>query len=91
MSNKKTHYGIGSNRREFDYYTMNANHRGITVHGWGTYDKHSVLAGQARKIFLDHYDTPAQAIEIYGDMNYSSTWTEPQINLNHLPDDGDGW
>ena len=91
MSNKKTHYGNANQRRQFDYYTMNVKREGITVYGWGVHDNYGVLAGQVRKVFCDHFDSEAQAIEVYGDMNFSSVWTEPTVNLNHLPDDGDGW
>ncbi len=88
---KRTHYRQGLKMVEFEYYTMAADPDGVIVYGWGTYERHSVLAGQASKMFLEMFDTEAQAVEVYGNMNYSSKWTEPDISLNHLPDGGDGW
>lgn len=26
---------------------------------------------------------------VYGDMNFSSKWTEPQVSLSHLPSEDD--
>lgn len=90
MIEKQTHYGRGSSRKKFDYYTMNAEPDGsVWVYGWGTYERSSVLAGQAMKRGLDHFDTEAEAIAVYGDMNYSSKWTEPGVSLNHLPGEDD--
>ena len=86
MTEKVTHYGYGSNRKKFEYYTMNAEPDGtVFVYGWGVYERSSVLAGQARKVGLDGFDSAEEAMAVYGDMNYSSKWTEPQVSLNHLP------
>ena len=90
MNEKITHYGNGSYRRKFEYYTMNAEPDGsVFVYGWGVYERSSVLAGQAMKKGLDHFDTEAEAIAVYGNMNFSSKWTEPGISLNHLPGEDD--
>ena len=90
MTEKITHYGRGNDRKKFDYYTMNAEpDGGVFVYGWGVYGRSSVLAGQAMKKGLDGFDTAAEAIAVYGDMNYSSKWTEPQVSLNHLPGEDD--
>ena len=87
---KKTHYGR-SNKR-FDYYTMGADQSmpgTVFVYGWGTYERSSVLAGQPMKQYLDAFDSEAEAKAVYGDMNFSSRWTEPQVSLAHLPGEDD--
>lgn len=90
MNEKQTHYGYGSQRKKFQYYTMNAEpDGGVFVYGWGVYERSSVLAGQARKVGLDYFDTAEQAKKVYGEMNFSSKWTEPGISLNHLPGEND--
>lgn len=87
---KRTHYGHGSRKRPFEYYTMRVEPDGsVFVYGWGTYERSSVLAGQAQKINLGHFDTPEAAQALYGSMEFSSKWTEPQVSLNHLPDEND--
>lgn len=90
MTEKQTHYGQGSQRRKFQYYTMNTEpDGGVFVYGWGVYNRSSVLAGQAMKKGLEYFDTAEEAIAVYGDMNFSSKWTEPQVSLNHLPGEND--
>lgn len=88
---KETHYGYGSRKRKFEYYTMRVNSDGtVDVLGWGTYEQSSVLAGQAMKKFLANFPNAEAAKEIYGnDMNFSSKWTEPQVSVSHLPGEGD--
>ena len=90
-----------TNKREtnhlYDYYTLTNEGNGIyTVHAWGRYSSSSVLAGQARKVFIEsfehlghHEDAMAKAQAEYGDMNWSNKWTEPQVSLNHLPGEDD--
>lgn len=90
MKEKQTHYGHKPNRKKFEYYTMNAEPDGsVFVYGWGVYERSSVLAGQSMKKGLDHFDSAEEAMKVYGDMNYSSKWTEPQVSLNHLPGEDD--
>ena len=91
MTEKITHYGhFGRGKKKFEYYTMNAEADGsVYVYGWGTYERSSVLAGQAMKRGLAHFDTAEEAIAVYGDMNFSSKWTEPSVSLNHLPGEND--
>jgi hypothetical protein len=90
MTEKQTHYQKNGRDVKYEYFTMNAEPDGsVFVYGWGEYERSSVLAGQARKMGLDHFDTEAEAIAVYGDMNFSSKWTEPGISLNHLPGEND--
>jgi len=74
-----------------DYHTINidAAYGTVSVYAWSTYPKHSVLAGQARKIYVQSYSTIEEAHAAYPDANISSKWTEPQVNLNHLPGEDD--
>ena len=90
MTEKRTHYELNGRQKKFDYYTMSAEPDGsVFVYGWGEYSRHSVLAGQARKVGLDHFDTSEEAEAVYGELNFSSKWTEPQVSLNHLPGEDD--
>ena len=91
MTEKRTHYERDGKKVKFEYFTMNVEPDGsVFVYGWGTYGRSSVLAGQAMKKGLDHFDTPDAAMAVYGsDMNFSSKWTEPGISLNHLPGEDD--
>lgn len=58
---------------------------GIDVHGWGTYPKDSVLAGQPSKTFLDNVPTMEDAIAKYPGATRTSSLTEPRVSLAHLP------
>jgi hypothetical protein len=79
---------------DFEYLTLQAGRR-ITIYGWGTYPDDSVLAGQARKVFLNSVADEAEALVWLQSQgvstlpDYSSHWTEPQVCLSHLPDDSD--
>jgi len=88
---KQTHYGFGSRRRKFDYYTMRVNPDGtVDVLGWGIYESYSVLAGQSMKKFLGNFADEKAAKAVYGDdMNFSSQWTEPGNSYSHLPGEDD--
>jgi hypothetical protein len=78
------------NKRQYDYFTMSQNEYGQwSVYGWGEYPAHSVLAGQPMKVFLDMYPTEAEALAAHPTATPSSKWTEPQVNLNHLPGEDD--
>lgn len=75
--------------KEFDYYTLrHGRWGGIDVLGWGTYPEHSVLAGQARKVWLDNFENVELAQQAYPQaQNFSNQYTEPQVSVNHLPDE----
>jgi hypothetical protein len=78
---------------KIDYHTINIGEEyGETyyaVFAWGRYERSSVLAGQARKVFVESYDTLEEAQQAYPDAGISSQWTEPQVSLNHLPGEDD--
>lgn len=80
-----------SSKREtqYDYLTLrHSKYGGIDVLGWGTYPENSVLAGQAMKVFLDSFETEELARAAYPTAEgFSNQWTEPQVSLNHLPDE----
>jgi hypothetical protein len=77
-------------QKQYDYYTYREDqYGGVTVHGFGTYPESSVLAGQPMKVFIDSYGTLADALADYPDAAPGSEWTDPQVNLNHLPGDDD--
>jgi hypothetical protein len=77
----------------FDYYTIqnrsDEDYPRWCVYGWGTYPSHSVLAGQAMKCFLDSYDSYEEALAEHPEAHLSGEFTEPQVCLNHLSDEGD--
>lgn len=75
---------------KFDYYTLRwSKYGGVDVLGWGTYTS-GVLQGQPRKVFLDNFEDEESAREAYPlATNFSSSWTEPQVSLNHLPSEDD--
>jgi hypothetical protein len=75
-------------KKEFDYFTIShAKHgEGFDVHGWGTYARSSVLAGQPRKAWIESYETLEAAQAAYPGASMSSKWIEPQVSLSHLPD-----
>jgi hypothetical protein len=76
---------------KYDYYTYQYDNRyeAFIVHGWGTYEESSVLAGQAKKSFLDSFDTIAKVNEHYPSATGSNKYMEPTISVNHLPEYGD--
>jgi len=55
MSNQYSYLAIESSK----------NGKGVTVYGYGTYPRYSVLAGQTRKVFLDQFDSVEQAKAAY--------------------------
>jgi hypothetical protein len=83
----------------FDYYTIDQKGNKVlrdgalvkdyVVYGWGKYGEGSVLAGQARKCYIESYDTEEEAKAAYPGAGFSSKWTEPQVNVNHLPGEDD--
>jgi len=88
---KQTHYRRDGKQVKFEYFTARAhggNHE-VTVLGWGTYGRSSVLAGQPMKKAVGWFDSIEEAEAMYGDLNYSSKWTEPQVSVAHLPGEDD--
>lgn len=75
----------------FTHYTLRVGrYGGVDVLGWGTYPRHSVLAGQPSKTFLDNFPTEEAARAAYPQAaGFSSRWTEPQVCLSHLPGEDD--
>jgi hypothetical protein len=60
-------------KNNYDYYTMRIeDDNTVTVYGWTTYEKTSVLAGQPRKVFLDSGIFVYEAREIYPGIEFSS-------------------
>lgn len=78
---------------KFDRYTLRRGGGvmgGVDVLGWTTYPENSVLAGQPRKVFLDNFEDEAKARKAYPKADqWSSKFTDPQVNLNHLPGEND--
>ncbi len=75
---------------KFDYYTINLHDdEAASVFGWSTYERSSVLAGQPRKVYIESFDTLAEAEAAYPGAGISSRWTEPQISVSHLPGEDD--
>ena len=74
----------------FDYYTIDQKgNEDYVVYGWGKYGEGSVLAGQARKCYIESYKTLEAAQAASPEANISNQWTEPQVNVNHLPGEDD--
>ena len=75
---------------KFDYYTLRwSKYGGVDVLGWSTY-RSGVLQGQPRKVFLDSFEDEEEARKAFPlATNFSSSWTEPQVSLNHLPCEND--
>lgn len=79
---------------KFDYLTLQHKRpNGWCVYGWKPYPRHSVLAGQMAKCFLDAFgdgeEGRAAALAKYPQATPSSAWTEPQVSLAHLPGEDD--
>lgn len=61
----------------------------FTVYEIGTYPRHSVLAGQQSRRWVNDFRSLAEAQAAHPDAQFSgSTYREP--SLHHLPGDGDG-
>jgi len=87
---KRTHYRRDGKQVPFDSFTIRPDSQlGFIVHGFGTYSRSSVLAGQSMKVFLDSFDTDIEALEIYPDAENGNCWTDPEVSLNHLPGEND--
>lgn len=76
-------------KEKYDYYTLRRNPDGsVDVLGWGTYPESSVLAGQPSKTFIDSFPDEDAARKAFPQaQGFSNKWTEPQVSLNHLPDE----
>lgn len=59
------------------------------VYEYGVYPRHSVLAGQQQRVFLDSYDTLEEAQRAYPNAQIASDTGYTPPSLEHLPDDGD--
>lgn len=73
----------------YSYQVMRCGANPVYVYGWGVYERGSVLEGQARKVFLDAYPSVEDALKQYPEAKPGSKWTDPQVSLNHLPDEND--
>jgi hypothetical protein len=82
---------MSNKEQKFDRYTLRRNpDQSVDVLGWGTYPENSVLAGQPMKVFLDSFDTPEEAQARFPQATqWSNKFTDPQVNLNHLPGEND--
>ena len=79
------------------YLTIEQNSRGATYRNsndtWTVYEisrypRNSVLAGQQRRVWMDDFDSLAEAKAAYPKAEVNGdTYREPY--LHHLPDDGD--
>lgn len=66
----------------------------ITIKGYDTYPRSSVLAGQTRINFIDSFEAFEESLmmKLWGQhAEWSNKYIEPQNTFNHLPDEGDGW
>lgn len=58
------------------------------VYEYSAYPRHSVLAGQQRRVFVDSFPTLEAAQAAHPDAKKSSSQFQPP-NLSHLPDGPD--
>jgi hypothetical protein len=81
------------NKQEFDRLTYEVRKMHgvdeVNIYGWGTYEPHSVLAGQPKKVFIDTFDTLDDALRAFPDAQGGGKFTDPQVSLNHLPGEDD--
>lgn len=80
-------------RSGFDRFTLQAASApliGVDVYGWGLYPQDSVLAGQARRVFLGNFPTEAAAQAAFPRATtYGDFWLGPRASLMHLPSESD--
>lgn len=62
----------------------------FVVHTWDKYPAHSVLAGQPRKTFVDRFESLEKAKKAHPKAKMSHRMTEPEVGLDHLPDEDPG-
>lgn len=60
------------------------------VYAYDVYERHSVLAGQQRRTFLDCYDTLEDAQRAHPEAIESAGCGYMPPSLHHLPDEDDG-
>jgi hypothetical protein len=73
---------------KYQHYTLRqGRYGGIDVLGWDQFPSGSILAGQPRKTFLSNFETAEEAQAQYPQAKWSHALLEPQVNLNHLPDE----
>lgn len=75
--------------KTYTHITFEWRNGSVCVHGWGTYPKHSVLAGQDMKCFIDSFETPALAKAAYPMAIASHSLMQNQNSFDHLPDTPD--
>jgi hypothetical protein len=77
---------------KYDRYTYehksNMGANPVCVYGWGTYTS-GVLEGQPMKCFIDAYPDAEEALKAYPQAQPSNRFSEPRVNLNHLPGEDD--
>ena len=65
---------------------------GFDVHGFKVAES-GLLKGQTAKFYLESYHTVEDAVQAHpelmqdGEVRYGNKWTDPQVNLRHLPDE----
>lgn len=64
---------------------------GFDVMGVGTYGSSSVLAGQAKIVFMDNFETVKECELEYPDCkgSFHNEFTEPKNTFDHLSDESD--
>jgi hypothetical protein len=77
-----------------NYYTIEPNYLDecpmLNVYGWGVYERGNLLAGQARKTYMDSYYTVADALKDFPDADVSEGAVPAYNTFDHLPDE-DGY
>lgn len=78
---------ITINGKDYDHLTYEVRGNKLVVHGWGTYEPSSVLAGQPQKNFIESFEMGEEdelkkqfptAVASHPDL-------QPQVSLDHLP------
>lgn len=63
--------------------------RGVSVYGFGTYPRSSVLAGQTMKRYLAGFATEAEARAAYPEAEADVGYRDPCNTYDHLPGEDD--
>ena len=61
----------------------------VVVYGWGRYGRSSVLSGQRKKVYLDEYNSTADALKDYPNAEVLEHIAEAGNTFDHLPDTPD--
>lgn len=69
--------------------TYEASHGSISVHAWGVWPSHSVLAGQPCKQYLACFETAEEVLAVYPEAEASHKLMQIQNSFDHLSDKGD--